>query len=74
MRGNPSGDSRPRLSGGPAVSGGPGLPPWPAFTNADSKVVYLGDPITVGGVASIDTLKVFDAVYTAVRGKPFAAR
>ena len=53
---------------------GPGLPQWPAFTNVDSKVVYLGDPITVGGVASIDTLKVFDAVYTAVRGKPFAAR
>ncbi len=53
---------------------GPGLPQWPAFTNADSKVLYLGDPITVGGVASIDSLKVFDAVYTAVRGKPFAAR
>jgi para-nitrobenzyl esterase len=53
---------------------GAGLPPWPAFTNADSKVIYLGDPITVGGVASVDTLKVFDAVYTAVRGKPFAAR
>ncbi len=53
---------------------GPGLPPWPAFTNADSKVIYLGDPITAGGVASVDSMKVFDAVYTAVRGKPFAAR
>jgi len=53
---------------------GPGLPPWPAFTNADSKVLYLGDPITAGGVASIDSLKVFDTVYTAVRGKPFAAK
>ena len=53
---------------------GAGLPPWPAFTNADSKVLYLGDPIVVGGVASIDTLKVFDAVYSAVRGKPFAER
>ncbi len=53
---------------------GPGLPPWPAFANADSKVLYLGDPNTAGGVASIDSLKVFDAVYTAVRGKPFAAR
>jgi para-nitrobenzyl esterase len=53
---------------------GPGLPPWPAFTNADSKVMYLGDPITIGGVASIDSLKVFDAVYTSVRGKLFAAR
>jgi para-nitrobenzyl esterase len=53
---------------------GPGLPPWPPFTNADGKVIYIGDPITVGGVASINSLKVFDAVYTAVRGKLFAAR
>jgi len=53
---------------------GPGLPPWPAFTNAQSKVQYLGDPITVGGVANINSLTVFDAVYTAVRGKPFGAR
>ncbi len=53
---------------------GPGLPRWPAFTNADSRVLYLGDPLTVGGVANIDTLRVFDAVYTSVRGKPFAAR
>ena len=53
---------------------GPGLPPWPAFTNAESKVQYLADPITVGGVANINSLTVFDAVYTTVRGKPFAAR
>ncbi len=53
---------------------GPDLPQWPAFTNAESKVEYLGDPITVGGVASIKGLTVFDAVYTTVRGKPFAAR
>jgi para-nitrobenzyl esterase len=53
---------------------GPGLPPWPAFANAESKVQYLGDPITVGGVANINGLGVFDAVYTTVRGKPFAAR
>ena len=53
---------------------GPGLPLWPAFANANSKVQYLGDPITVGGVANIYGLSVFDAVYTAVRGKPFAAR
>ena len=53
---------------------GPGLPQWPAFTNADSKVLYLGDPITVAGVANINSLNVFDAVYTSVRGKPFAAR
>jgi para-nitrobenzyl esterase len=53
---------------------GPGLPTWPAFTNIDSKVQYLGDPVTVGGAASISSLQVFDAVYTMVRGKPFAAR
>ena len=53
---------------------GPGLPAWPAFTNAESKVQDLGDPITVGGVVNINSLTVFDAVYTTVRGKPFAAR
>jgi para-nitrobenzyl esterase len=60
-----------------ARSGDPnsrGLPPWPAFANAESKVQYLGDPITVDGVANIHGLSVFDAVYTAVRGKPFAVR
>jgi para-nitrobenzyl esterase len=35
--------------------------------------LYLGDPITVSGVANIDSLSVFDTVYTTVRGKPFAA-
>jgi para-nitrobenzyl esterase len=53
---------------------GPGLPPWSAFTSAESKVQDLGDPIAVGGVANINSLKVFDSVYSAVRGKPFAAR
>ncbi len=53
---------------------GPGLPAWPAFSNTDSKVLYLGDPITVGGVANINSLEIFDAVYTSVRGATFAAR
>jgi para-nitrobenzyl esterase len=53
---------------------GTGLPLWPVFTNVESKVQYLGDPITVGGVANIHGLSVFDAVYTEVRGKPFSAR
>ncbi len=39
-----------------------------------NKVQYLGDPITVGGVANVNSLNVFDAVYTTVRCKPFAAR
>ena len=59
-----------------AKSGNPNgseLPLWPAFTKADSKVQYLSDPIIVGGVPNIDGLAVFDAVYTGVRGKPFAA-
>jgi para-nitrobenzyl esterase len=51
---------------------GPGFPPWPAFTNDESKVQYLGDPITTGAVTGIDSLKVFDAVYSDVRGKSFA--
>ena len=51
---------------------GPGLTSWPAFTHTDSKVLYLGDPIVVGGVAYVNSLKVFDAVYTAVRGTSFA--
>src|ERR1022692_2061870 len=54
-----------------ARSGNPNgtdLPLWPAFTNAENKVQYLRDPITVGGVANVDSLKAFDAVYSAVRG------
>jgi len=53
---------------------GPGLPRWPAFTSADSKVLYLGDPITVGGVANIDSLSVLDAVYSTVRGTQSGAK
>jgi para-nitrobenzyl esterase len=26
------------------------LPRWPAFAANDGKVLYLGDPITIGGV------------------------
>jgi para-nitrobenzyl esterase len=53
---------------------GPDLPMWPAFTNADSKVLEIGKPMTVDGVTNINGLRVFDDVYTSVRGKPFAAR
>jgi para-nitrobenzyl esterase len=59
-----------------AKSGNPngaGLPLWPAFDNSRSNVQYLGDPITTGGVPGIDKLKVFDAVYSEVRGKPFGS-
>jgi para-nitrobenzyl esterase len=53
---------------------GPGLPLWPAFTKAENKVLYLGDPITAGGVANIKSLNVLDAVYTSVRGTPLTSR
>lgn len=49
------------------------LPHWPSFDLADSRVLYLGDTITVGGVPALPTLQVFDGVYSAVRGAPFKA-
>lgn len=52
---------------------GTGLPAWPAFENTQGKVQILSDPITSGGVWGIDTLRVFDAVYSQVRGKPFGS-
>ncbi len=52
---------------------GPGLPVWPAFTAASGKVLYIGDPVSVGPVANINSLIVFDGVYSTVRGKAFAA-
>ncbi len=50
---------------------GRGLPAWPTFTDASARVLYLGDPVSVGGVANLDSLKTLDGVYTTVRGKPF---
>lgn len=47
-----------------------GLPHWPKF-EAAGKVQRLGDAIAVGGLPNQDKLQVFDAVYDAVRGKPF---
>jgi para-nitrobenzyl esterase len=52
---------------------GRGLPDWPAFARADGKVLYLADPISVGGVMNSDSLSVLDGVYASVRGKAFAA-
>ena len=45
----------------------PGPSPWPAFANTDSKVLYLDDPITVGGVANINCRSPMTS-----RGMPFA--
>lgn len=47
---------------------------WPVFINAGNKVLCLGDPVTIGGTANINSLSVFDVVYSSVRGKPFAGR
>jgi len=47
---------------------GPTVPTWPAFTAGTGRMLYLGTPVTVGPVADIATLKVFDGVYGAVRG------
>jgi para-nitrobenzyl esterase len=47
------------------------LPAWPAFTGTQGKALHIGDPTTAGTVANIETLRVFDAVYTGVRGAPF---
>ncbi|WP_353063787.1 carboxylesterase family protein [Tunturibacter psychrotolerans] len=51
---------------------GPSLPGWPAFTTADSNVLYIGDPTTIGGVANINSLSVFDTVYSDLRGSRLA--
>lgn len=52
---------------------GAGLPQWPRFTMQESRMLYLGDPVSSGGVANLDSLRVFDAVYAQVRGAPFGA-
>ena len=52
---------------------GAGLPSWPAFENTKSQVQYLADPITTDGVLGIEHLRVFDSVYSEVRGKPIAS-
>ena len=52
---------------------GAGLPAWPAFENTTGKVQYLADPMATDGVPGIDALRVFDRVYSEVRGKAFAS-
>jgi para-nitrobenzyl esterase len=58
-------------SGDPA---GSGLPQWPAFTMAQNNVLHIANRTTVGGVANLKNLTVFDEVYNSVRGHPFAAQ
>jgi len=51
---------------------GAGLPRWPAFSGAN-RVLYIGDPIGVGGLPDQPALSTFDAVYAQVRGAPVGA-
>jgi para-nitrobenzyl esterase len=46
-----------------------GLPPWPQFDGEDS-VLHLGDPVAVDGLPNEESLRVFDAVYSKLRGAP----
>ncbi|MDB5432205.1 MAG: carboxylesterase family protein [Caulobacter sp.] len=48
---------------------GEGLPTWPTFHGG--HVMRLGAPMGAAGVANLDRLRVFDAVYDSVRGRPF---
>jgi para-nitrobenzyl esterase len=49
------------------------VPPWPAFVS-DGKVLHLGDSAAVGDIPNAESLRVFDAVYDALRGQPFLRR
>ncbi len=53
---------------------GPGAPVWPSFAPRGGPVLYLGDPVAVAGVADLETLQTFDAVYDKLRGAPFGAQ
>jgi para-nitrobenzyl esterase len=46
---------------------GAGLPEWPAYSNEHDRVLYLQHPVVVGGTPNLDTLTVFDSVYSGIR-------
>ncbi len=46
---------------------GPGLPPWPAFTAADSRVMRLGAVNEAGPVPNLDKLEALDAALMPAR-------
>jgi para-nitrobenzyl esterase len=48
---------------------GEGLPRWPSF-DGDATVLHLSDSVTAGRLPNADSLRVFDAVYDSLRGKP----
>jgi len=51
---------------------GNGLPPWPAFTERDQRVMNLGDPIVAGEIEEEDLsrLQLQDAHAAAIRFEP----
>ncbi|HET7534995.1 MAG TPA: carboxylesterase family protein [Candidatus Didemnitutus sp.] len=51
---------------------GPGVPPWPAFTDADRQVMYFHDVASPGPVPSAAALEVLDS-YFAWRRTPEGA-
>jgi para-nitrobenzyl esterase len=53
---------------------GSGLPLWQAFRGDNGSTQYLAEPISAGAVPNFEQLKVFDAVYTSLRGRPMTAR
>ena len=53
---------------------GLGLYRWPAFAGQNGNILHLGNPITVGGLANIERLRVFDSVYTNIRNSSFGPR
>jgi para-nitrobenzyl esterase len=52
---------------------GDSVPLWPPFDGNDT-VLHLGDSVVTGGLPNLESLKVFDAVYDSLRGKPFGAQ
>jgi para-nitrobenzyl esterase len=50
---------------------GSGVPHWPPFGGAAGQVQRLRDPISTGPVPALESLHVFDAVYSGLRGKAF---
>jgi para-nitrobenzyl esterase len=50
---------------------GAGLPVWPTFTPADGRTLILDEPISAGHIPELKSLRVFDAVYSQVRGAAF---
>lgn len=48
-----------------------GAPHWPAFRDPAGKVQRLGNPVRAEPVSSNEQFKVFDSIYTELRGKAF---